>query len=420
MKKLLAILLALLLPLAAAADSDGICITVETEEAAFLQFAKALLMLDPAMDAATAAQDAALFQKLLDGLALDMTVQDNAAEMELRIGEQRLIDMTVYDDGQGTYLTSSMLPGYALKTTAAAPAADAAALDQIDWAGALQSAYPAAEAWLSSLEAQESRGVFIGDAYEGGVKCKTWTITDMDIAALVAAVMTEDVRTAVETLLSANGLDGKALIQQLDELNDKVAEDNSTVYILRAVTDGQDGLVGLSLAVVQNDVQVATASLGTEDASVRLVIGLGLQQENYWGEWTFTPVYDADAAWALKGTVREWSGSKDEAFASVSAEKEPVLAHDWLFRLHEAEDAYACEFEIGFRGETALRINLSVSPAEDIPTMDANLQICDTDDSGDQELHQKLLNQFSAALMARLIKVLPLQTIHEMNPFTLP
>ena len=154
--------------------------------------------------------------------------------------------------------------------------AQATALEQIDWVGAALSVLPSVTEWCNALKSTEAQGSFVGDAYEGGVKCTTWSVDDQAVAALVDAVLTEDVCAALKAVFTAMEMDADAILSQIREQNKLVAQENLHTYLLRWVQDAQDQPIGASLTVLKNGEQIATVSMGFQDDGCRLVIGLGL------------------------------------------------------------------------------------------------------------------------------------------------
>lgn len=442
MKKLLAILLAMMLPLGAVAETYSFSFDLQTGGDAFLEFVKAAMMLDGAQETDELDQAAELIQSLLDGAGMTIRVQDDAFAAEVRFSGETLLDLAGYDVGEEVILTSAMIPGYAL--TAAVEEADEQtdALAQLDWTGVLLSVLPPVVEWCGALESAEAHGVFVGDAYDGGVKCTTWTFDDQDVAALIESLLTEDVRTALYAVFSYMELDAADALQQLEERNAQVAKDNLYTYMLRLVQDTKEQPVGASLTVLMESEQIATVSVGLVENGCRVVAGLGLEQQNYWCETTLQYAA-ANGAWQTICHTREWAADKEDAFAYVSAAKEPETDCQW--RLAAKDGAWelsllqndavilfangtvdvnagmlAGKLVLGAENAQLLAFDFEAGPADEIPALNADLVTVSADEPADAEQFENLLNQALATLMARLIKQLPLQMILEMNPFTMP
>lgn len=452
MKKLLALLLALFMPFCALAETYGLSLSLDADERLTEQFKEAFLA-DPAY-AENADALAAALQQLLDGLGLDIVCQEDAVSMSLRLVGGTLLDMTVHTTEDAAWLTTSMLPGYALKEDNAGSAEDDQAilrqLQETDWTAVQASMEAAAGEWASVIEPDVSSGVYTGDAFDGGTKCATIMFTDVDIAALVSALATEELCTAVTPLLTAAGLDAEDVLAKFDAANDRVADEDKYAYLLRLVGNDAGELVGLALTIVGEEAQVATLSLGLGEQEARLVIGLGLKEQNYWWELTVAVEQQGDTC-NLSGTSREWVASKEESFGYASAANAPVGEYTWQGSVTEADGRYLCEaaihegdaqtsgqlctgsgvldpasssldFSISLGGaeNPLLTLNAAFGPTDAITPLDSTLKVCSMTDAADSTLYEKLLNQFSAALMARLLKLLPLDVIMTLNQLSLP
>ena len=446
MKKLLAFLLAMMLPVCALAETYSISIDVKSEGNALVKYITEPLMPETAEDIAAFEAEAKLLQKLLNGAGLDMVVQEDAAYMELRLSGKPILDFTSYMDDEALWLTSSLIPGYALGSRNEAADADQAALDALDWEGAVNSVLPGLHEWASSIKPSEARGVFMGDAYEGGIKCTTWTITDMDVVSLVNHLLTEETRKLVSELLNSMELDATALLQRLDELNAQVAKENQYSYVFRLVQGPQEVFVGASLTVLQAQEQIATISLGVQDEELRVVVGIGLAQQNYWCEATIIGTHAQDSL-SVSGSICEWVGNKADAFAYIRATAEPDAVWDWELTIAETDGGYdwtfnahsngaaevsasgtfspdTCElsgeFTLGPADASLLSIAFDMGPSAAIQPMEQGLERVSIDDPAATERSNELFNQIAAMMMARLLKLLPMDMILDMNPFTLP
>lgn len=436
MKKLLALLLAMLLPLYACAECSGFSFTVTTDETSFLQLMKeALLLADPTVDASTVENEAKLLQYLVNGFGVNASAQEDAFSLELLAGGQRLIDLVAYETEEEVLLTSAMLPGYVLVEENARDGEQLAVLNEVDWLALAANAYTDVSKWFADLQHTESRGAFDGDAYEGGTRCTTWVLTDKDIAALISTLLTEDVRNAFKLWLEASGVDAADLLDWFDEKNAQVAQEGQYSYMLRLVRDGEDVPVGASLTVLNAGEQLATVSLGFLPEGMRLVVGLGLNAQNYW--WEFAANAKAEGGLAtLYGMSREWAADKQDGFSYVSAAVEPAYACAWQCDFTETEDGFtwlasvtegeACilssQGEVdasGMAGKVAfgpanaavLNVEFRVGEAEAIAPMAEDLTRCSSSDPADGALYTELTQKLLASLTARLLKVVPLNLL---------
>ena len=442
MRKLLALLLALMLPVCALAETYQFSFEMVTGGEAYLQLMEEALQLDPA--SADPAQEAALIQQLVNGLGFDILWQDDAMAIEMRMAGEKLLDWNAYYQGENILQTSTMLPGYALVDDSTSEMQGV--LDAVDWAGVVLSVLPGLNAWANAVTPVETSGVFQGDAYEGGVRCITWQLGDKDMAALVDALLTEDVRFVLTQVLSAAGLNATAIISEMDATNARVAEEDRYAWVLRAVQDEADQVVGLSLTVLDDGAQVATLSVGMLDDGMRMVLGLGLAQQNYWCDMTIHNDSREDG-WRLVGKTREWVAGKEDAFAYVSGAAEPELTLDWVINVAETGTGYNWDASINqddvasiraegiydseplalsgkvqyfLKDELLLTLKLSLQSTEAIASLGDDLTLVSMTDPADALLYEKLSKQFSAVLLARLMKLLPMELILQMNQFTLP
>ena len=441
MKKLLTILLALLMPLGAMAETYAVTLDLQTGGDAFLQAVQEAMLRNGADENEDLAGNAKLLQRLLDGMGLDLAVQEDAFAMEVRLAGERLIDMNVYLQGQDLLMTSQMIPGYALTATRETPK-EAYTLEQTDWVGVALSVLPAVNEWCNALYTTESYGLLVGDAYEGGTKCTTWMFDDQAVAKLVKALLTEDVRAALTTLLASMDLDGASVIRQIEESTEQVAQNNLYTYLLRWVQDEQNQTMGLSLTVLAENEQVATVSIGSLEDGFRVVLGLGLQQQNYWSETTIQGGTE-NGVLQLTCRSREWAAAKDDAFAYICAAKEPETDFEGQFEMYNGAwqlsmkesgkrilaaegtvDANTGVLDgtvlIGPENAHLFTIAFTLGRAGEIPAMDATLTKVSMTEAADVEQFEQVVQKLSASLMARLIKLLPLQLLLEMNPITLP
>ena len=435
MKKLLALLLALLLPLCAAAETYGFSIQVQVDETNFMGAVQNVLT-NGGVDVAAAEKQAELMKQLVDGMGLQLKFDDSAFSLVFQLCGSRLFDLTAYEQGEMTLVTSSMLAGYALAETAES---QESTIPQSEWDAAAQSVAATLLSWLDDVEKTESAGMFVGDAFEGGTKCTTWTLDDKMLSQLIDEMLTEDVREVLSAMYEEMGLEAAEILANLDKVNKDAALNNRYAYVLRAV-ENEEKLVGLSLTVLQGDEQAATISIGFKENGITAVIGLGLEKQNYWcefsSEWT-----DYEDNNSVIATVREWAASKDDAFAYVKGATAPANAIEWTFNAIPDAAGYSWNSALHANGEVLLNANgtavpeektyngtiifgtdvkpllnisFAMQPTDAIPEMDTSLVICSASDPADAELFEKLSNQLVAAISARLLKILPMDLILQM------
>lgn len=454
MKKVLALLLACMLPICAQAETYGLTMTVDTDETLFADALRVALAELP-----EAAQDpqkdtyVSLIQQLLDGLTLDAALQEDAVSLAISLDGGSLLDVTFHDEGNQMLMTSSLMAGITLadeyeQLTQAEESAQAM-LNDLDWAHLWSLVTACFNAWQNGLEPMVTHGQFVGDAYTGGTKCTNWAFTDQDIAALVTQLCSGEVREAVSAALTASGFDAQQALAALDDASARVEANNAYQYLLRVVHNDADEMVGCSLSVFSGMAQLATASLGIQEGEGRLVIGFAVQDQNYWCELAIS-ADESEGRTLLKGHCMEWLADQQQCFAFVKVAANPVshqawqcsISHDdqqyrWDACFYDGSDpekvylssqgAYAmdadtldCSISLGKSGNAPLTLLLLASPAEAIAEPEATLTQYSLDDPADEAQIKALAEQVSATLMARLIKLLPLELLLQLSMPQMP
>lgn len=454
MKKLLALLLAALLPAMAVAETIGVTVSVKTDEDLFPQRLQTLLQSDwLAVPAEEANVYARLVHHLLNGLDVQFTIQEDAASINAAVAGTTLLDAAMYMTGTSSSITSSLFGDYMLveEMTDADAERDAFtdAVEACDWTSISDGMNAALEQWLEGLNSVTTKGAFDGDAFEGGTWCTTWLVQDMEIAELVSAVVTEEAREAAALILNALNLDAATLLEQFDAKNNQVAKDNTYMYLVRKVGN-EDSTVGYSMTIFQDNVQIATVSLGSMENGICLVVGLGMDEQNYWWEFTAT-VSELWNVTHYSGQSREWVADKTETFSYVSAVNVPVSEYFWQCSVTEmaestlwngalyqgstaAADARicgvsgfampssgsrTCSVEFGPADAAWLTLDVNLSPVDEMAPLDAALQPCSLTDAADAELLDQLAERFATLLLVRVMKVIPEELLTELNLLTL-
>ncbi len=441
MKKFLALLLTMLLPVCAMAETNEFGLYVDTDEVYFPMLAKQLLPDGLNMPADVSDLFVSMVQKIVNGLRVFVSVQEDAIDLEVQLAGQSLVDLTTYECQDATYCTSSLIPGYALveKKTAELPAADA--VNQIDWKKAADSAARAADLWFANMEPMKETGLYVDDAYVVKGECTAWTLGDKDIAALLSALATEEVRQAVSLSLSAMGLEADAVWNWFDARTASVADEDRYLYALYILKDEAGAIGGISLDVYGETAteMLATVSLGLVDG-INLVVGLGLEEENYWWQ-LYADVQEQSDILVVSGVSREWSGIKGHDFAGIQENATPEFDAIWQFGVLENEtsaiwegricrndeeqetllstegirtketsawDAVIC---LGGRDKAGLTLSMNYGPTGPIPPMDSGLELCASTD----QQYSELMDQMTSAVAARMIKLLPMDLILKLN-----
>jgi len=452
MKKMLAFLLVLMVPFCAISETYGVSFSIDTDDQLFCDFLRKELLKFSQLES-TAQMDTTinLIQRLLDGFAVEVAVQDDAAAMCIQLGGGNLLDMMLHSEAETMVLTSSLIDGCALvediSGASANEAVNADALAKLDWQALLVTAEANAKQWLAELHPVITEGSFVGNAFDGGTQCKTWTFTDREIAHLVEMVLSDDARQALALVMTSMGFEGDTILSNLDAANARVAEENAYQYLVRAVTNETGRLMGLSLSIYTGSAQVATISLGFQENQVDLVLGFGLQNQNYWCEWTVTRS-EKDNLTMLNGICTEWIAEKNQGFAYVQKTVPPVSDMTWFCNVTQADnrclweagicdadaatDAYGyslsgtmdpdagvieCSFFIGDASSSPITMKIRCGSTEEIPALDENLERCSVDQ---QPRYQEIMDKMRAAFIARLLKLIPLDILLQLSLPELP
>lgn len=293
MKRLLAFLLALMLPCAAFAETDAYVfeavMTVDSEN--FPEYLTNMLLpgLPEDMPVDAGMLGSAL-SRLANGLGVRFTSQENAWLFELLVKESALIDFTIHLDESGNQylLCSSLMPDYAIAIPYEAEEGSPSPADSADWSAAFSGAANRIFLWIISLDCTESDGNFSGDAYEGGVHETVWRFDDADLATLLSELTSNELQPLVSAVSQFLETDEQSMVDQLASLHQEVADRNEYAYVLRAVNNEYDELIGLSLTVNRGEAQVYTASIGFNDDGFLLVTGKPLTNANLWETTDFT------------------------------------------------------------------------------------------------------------------------------------
>lgn len=441
MKKLLALLLALMLPVCALADTVQVVLESKTDDVVFAACIKEMLQKIPGILATDVDKYTAAASALMKDTKVTARVQADAVSMDIALSGSSLLDITVYQTENASCMISSLLPGYALVE----PLTDAKASVQPGSEELKQIAdgvETAIEAWLKNIESVQTRGVFEGDAYSGGTQCMTWMLTDQDIAALLSSAMTAELRALIGRMLDGSETSAEALFADFDAANARVADEDKFAYILRVVKNDADEFVGLSLSAFEEAAQLATVSYGVKDQEARLVVGLGLNGQNYWWE-AVTRKTERKQVTYLKGEMREWVADKTQAFAYVSKTNAAVTSCVWTCNLTKsgqrtlwdgclyegsAIDAgkAICAFngtvnpaaktlegriKLLRGGRNALEMHFSSKAVNAIEPIDPAVVLCSSADPAQEKLYTELYQTLSLAITARMIQLIPLDVI---------
>lgn len=441
MKRFVALLLALLLPVCSLAETLEVTLQVQTAETLFSAMLDRSIQRKSGTESASAEVITKLMRTLLGNTRITMITQEDASSFSISLNGTDFLDMTTHLDGEKTLLTSGLIPGYVLVENTGADATDNAA-DEQKITEDIQTAWLA---WKKTIASENTYGVFSGDAYTGGTSCTTWTITDRDIAALVSAVMTPDLRAMIQDQ-TEKGNAQEDILAAFDAANEKAAEKNQYSYVLRCVKDAQENAVGASATIFDQEKQVATISVGFGDEALRLVIGLGLKQQNYWAECVLTKT-EREKNTFLKGELREWTADKSESFAYVAQANAPAMSYLmncvttksgqrilWDGHVYlgtkadagrevlsfsgsssEANQTLVARFSLMENRQSLMNLSLSMKPTDAIQPPDPSLVRCSETDPDQGELYTKISQEFAFTITMRLLQVIPFDLLMKMD-----
>ncbi len=398
MKKLLALLMAALmtiLPACAMAESYKTTLTITMDVDAMLPAMTEAFQQTLKDDTINAQALALACLEVLDGASFESINQENFSSFAIRLDDKVLLDMTGQIENGWTYVTSSLIPGKALTTFVGDEALSVGA----QGANALSNQIiVTVKSWAQRIKPVVAQGSFIGDAYEGGKVCTTYTVDDADIATLVRGMLTDPLLSYLKDVL------GEAGVGELRTLTEEMGTANAHEYVLRLVEDGAGKLVGVSFAAMKGESTLGTLSIGLDDTEAVAVMGLGLPEDNYW--------YQLNAAWAGSetaiqafGQAKEWLGMRDETFAYVSAVNEPLTTFDWT--MNHSADPMEMDLTLTSGGG---RFVLTVAETEPLPVDLTGLSFVSMDDPG-SEAYVACVEELGKRLLVRLVKLLPMDTI---------
>ncbi len=430
MKRLLSLLLvlALVCPLTAHAESDSLELTVsfEANEEAMEAYLDAV---------GHEAENAALAKgcaELLNMLSFRCRLQENAEDWAIDLkGETLLRLQTVLDDS--TMLSySSMFPGYAIRSEWDEDD------ETYDWDALVKALYAMMEDDLSLLDCKEEKGSFAGDAYEGGDTRLLYSFDDRDLALIVRDLlrMDEIVDFAAWLEMPDEALD------DMMETSEEAARENAYRYQLgKVLADGQ--MIGTSLTVLRDDEPVLTVSLAWEnDAICRVVLGYGLPNGVGYDDVRWT-VDDRSSSMTVRIDYNRYEASADESFSAAQAAGQPLIKgegeiilraenddlvwhSDFMMKRQEGQAVLSkCDWAISESGlnnglwsvsvdgvETPAWIcTISTQESEPVELPASNVVILDEGDTEYHEGFQDAVTEAGTALGLQLIRLLPAELL---------
>ncbi|MGN1020115.1 MAG: hypothetical protein ACI4O7_07050 [Aristaeellaceae bacterium] len=272
MKKLMACLLAVLLlsqPLAAWCEgAQSLTITLETDAT----------RLSPLASALTGEENTALCKdlaSLLSSFVLESRWQEDATACVISLQGETILESAVAYDDDHACITSSLLPGYAVRMPLT-EGIDWSALAEADWTEELTALGEQVDTLLESLERTEETGRFMGDAYEGGAYRVTYRLDDRTVYLLAECIL--DTLEKSGQLLEVTGMQSGEFCEAVAELRSwllPAALENVYRYQLSFVYTEWDSLMGISLTSLEGDKQISTLSIGLMEDGLEIVWGYG-------------------------------------------------------------------------------------------------------------------------------------------------
>lgn len=445
MKKLLAALLALLLPCCALAEACDFELTLSVSSGGL----SALFDLLPpvvgghSLPAPSDSQAAALADFVSEfSLAATVDEETSRARLSLLHRDETLFDLqTETAEGADLYATS-LLPGILL-TTPADPALEGA-WQQLCWDDFVNRLQHFAKDWEASLDVTMEPGTFAGDAYAGGQNCQTFRFDERDISVLLESMIQYRAQDHIDILLDYYGRllfgDVNGLRNRLLERARQVSMQNRFNYVLRMVDDGSMYVMplGVSLLVYENDQLVSTLSVGYGNEQLDIVLGYGIRKENVYLSLT---IADEPADGESKLYAQFWRDPYQQGYYAASTandganllltvvayakENEPLRVECWDLRAAArlaqilvdatgAADGNLLNVSVTVSDQDLLAMRLSRAPAENLQPMErGNLQTVDTTSMTNEEaerliaLQRQSVRQFGV----KMLELLPVRLL---------
>lgn len=267
--------------------------------------------------------------------SLTITGSSSAEEVSLRYasGDTVLIDAALrYADGQ-YQAASNLVPDTVIDVTQEMTAF-AQYVGQYTSLGVLILTYANEHAtefandfsvWMNGLTSIEDYGVFTGDAYSGGVIRTTVTVTDRDLGMLGVLFLSR--LDGIAESAAELGVDWNEIRSNLNSQLVSFGAKNAGYYTLSAVSNESERAVGLSITAYQNDVQVATLSVGFDENMniTAAVVSFGYQNQVYALAWNGTITRDGLESVSANGELRLWLDPTRQGYRVASSSDANLL-----------------------------------------------------------------------------------------------
>lgn len=388
MRRLLACLLALMLPCCALAETYAINWTADVSAdglSMLLDLSEESLGSDTPF---LSARQIAALAEMLSGLSATFYVNESGDRLKLVMSyqDEELIEF----DGQSTEdaaLCATNILKDMLLTMPIDPALNDAqaaaeqAWENQPWIDLCKRYTLFADVWEASIDASIEYGAFAGDAYSGGKRSWTYRFDERDIAVLLESIVTAELSDNLAALLTYYGLTQFDNPDGLTDFLYKRVHDaslrNQYRYVLRIVDDGSDDpeLVGISLLIYEKDRLIATISMGGDENVTNMVLGYGIHGINCYLALTQTD----DPTDGPNLLAKFWRDTNKAGYYAASSNEDNLLLSTELYV--EASDS-----------ALSLRTKAIGAATQNTP-VEAVLTVVDTPDFGDITLSVKLADQ---------------------------
>ncbi len=440
MKKLLACLIALLLPVSALAEGMAYRWTLDMPEDALVKLVQTVEEAFPELKEDLSAMPDNVLRgvaKLVDGVEMDIHAQEGLTQVGLRLKDEDIVEASMFSSSAGAHYVFDALPGLALtlpmNQEQLALSEQLALLPTDDWAGLGAAIQAARDEWLLTLPVAIERGSFAGEAYTGGVYRMTYQVDDRDLFVLMEELLHySDLMSHVPSLekaLALSGLEMQMLLEQARQAAYEAAASNAYTYLVHTVSDGMY-LTGVSAIAYQRGKQVATLSLGWPEDGFKAVLGYGYQGRNVYfsldtqgSAWNLLMVKDdalegyAAACADERNVLLKLAGSgmTNAGQQMIRAALTGAMLRDLELEAEIFMDSSLSDAELSVmlrvNGEDILRQMLRSERADDLPVPELSelRQVQLNEDgslAGDAEQE---LESFLATLGIRIFKALPVE-----------
>lgn len=443
MKKLLACLVVLVL-LPAAAFAQGIVWEwkLDMPEDALVNLTQSIQAAFPETAETLGDGDENLLHglaNLLDGVEAKLYAQEKMVQIDLRLSDTDILQVTLYVDHNETRILLDALPGIVLTIPASQSQGitqeDMLALLLADWSSFGATIDAAVNAWLPTLPTALESGSFAGEAYTGGLYRMTYQVDERDLFVLMESLLHyEEQFSAIpelQALLEAFGLDLYTVLESARAVAYEAAKENAYTYLVHSVSDGEY-LIGVSIISYQKDKQVGTLSLGWQDEGFKAVLGYGYQGSNVYfaaesvgNLWNLQMVKDDSlvgytaASQEPQNVLLQLSGEtkSNGGQATVDASLTGDLLHGLNIGAETFMDSSLSDMEVSsimsVNGETLLKQMLRVDKAGDKAFPDTTgMQVVELREDGTMSQNiDSELEHFVTTLGIRIFKVIPAELL---------